>query len=299
MKMENYEKTNVVVTIPVYRETLSADEERSFRRSCAVYGKKYSVVAFAPESVDMAVYVAIFPDLKIERFPDSYFRSIGDYSRLLLSEEFYERFADFEWLLICQLDVWVFRDELEYWCSCNIDFLGAPIPARHDPGIKRDSDLYVSGNGGFSLRKISATLDVLRAGNVKMYTLKQLFSFFLNHLRSGDLIKALIPLGRMMGINNSREHCLRMLGEQGACEDMVFRLLFFAKISPYLTFASVETASKFALDGGSVWRFFNQTSHIPSALHAWHRDEGREFMKFLEERHCEDVRGSFPEKRPT
>ena len=88
-------KKNVVVTIPLYRETLSADEEKSFRRSCAVFGCKYPVVAFAPENMDLSVYTAIFPELQVERFPAHFFRSIGDYSRLLLSEEFYERFSDF------------------------------------------------------------------------------------------------------------------------------------------------------------------------------------------------------------
>lgn len=283
---------NVVITIPVYREELSEHEESSFRRSCAVFGNKYSVTAFAPEGMDMTKYTAIFPELKIERFPAHFFRSIGDYSRLLLSEEFYERFSTFEWMLICQLDVWVFRDELEYWCGSDVDFLGAPVPARHDPGEKIESELYVAGNGGFSLRRISAFLEILKAGDKKMYSNKILLSFFLNHLKSGHFFKALIPLVRMAGFKNRRQDCLKILKKQGVDEDMVFRTLSFSEIPPFLTFASTETAAKFAFDGGSVWRYYNKTHHIPFALHAWHLYEGPEFMEYLRNKYGNEFQGS-------
>ena len=174
-------KKKVVVTIPVYREFLSADEEKSFRRSCAVFGQKYDVVAFAPENMDLSVYTSIFPELQVERFPAHFFRSIGDYSRLLLSEEFYERFSSFEWLLICQLDVWVFKDELEYWCGRDIDFWGAPIIADWDPSVNESQTPDIVGNGGFSLRRISAILKVLRADDAPMYTREMLWNFIRNH----------------------------------------------------------------------------------------------------------------------
>lgn len=38
--------------------------------------------------------------------------SVDDYSILLQSHPLYERFADFDYMLIYQLDAWVFRDEL-------------------------------------------------------------------------------------------------------------------------------------------------------------------------------------------
>ena len=280
-------KPDVVVVIPLYRENLSETEEKSFRRSCAVFDGKYPVVAFAPEKMDLSTYTKIFPNLEVEFFPAEYFRSIGDYSRLLLSEEFYERFSMFQWLLICQLDVWVFRDELDYWCSREIDYLGAPIPACWDPGIPKNLDRYIVGNGGYSLRRISSILKVLRAGDSMMYTRGMLWRFFLSHLRSGHLIKGLVPLIRMLGVGNKRKDCLRILRKQGACEDMVFRTIAASGIEPSLMLPSVEEAARFAWDGESAWHFFCQSSNIPMALHAWHRIKEDELIKQLWEKYGE------------
>lgn len=284
-------KKKVVVTIPVYRAVLSEDEEKSFRRSCAVFGQKYDVVAFAPENMDLSVYTSIFPELQVERFPAHFFRSIGDYSRLLLSEEFYERFSSFEWLLICQLDVWVFKDELEYWCGRDIDFWGAPIIADWDPSVNESQTPDIVGNGGFSLRRISAILKVLRADDVPMYTREMLWNFIRNHSKQMAYHKFLFPLLRMLGIGNRRKQCLEILRSQGACEDMVFRVMTEPSNPPFLTLPSIEEAAHFALDGVNVWRYFNKTQHVPFALHAWHRPEGMEFMQLVREKCGSDIAG--------
>jgi hypothetical protein len=43
-----------------------------------------------------------------------------------LSEEFYQAFTDFEFMLIYQLDAFVFRDELADWCRSGYEYIGAP-----------------------------------------------------------------------------------------------------------------------------------------------------------------------------
>ena len=45
---------------------------------------------------------------------------------LMLSPFFYESFLDFKYVLIHQLDVFIFKDELNYWCNQNYDYIGAP-----------------------------------------------------------------------------------------------------------------------------------------------------------------------------
>jgi hypothetical protein len=45
----------------------------------------------------------------------------------MLSIDFYKRFRDYKFILIYQLDAYVFRDELEYWCEQDYDFIGAPL----------------------------------------------------------------------------------------------------------------------------------------------------------------------------
>ena len=95
-----------------------------------------------------------------------------------MSEAFYRRFQDSEYILIYQLDAYVFRDELDYWCAKGYDYIGAPWllrPVYKFPLFRFTSWLkkkycdvthrpngqitrYKVGNGGFSLRKVDSML---------------------------------------------------------------------------------------------------------------------------------------------
>jgi len=44
----------------------------------------------------------------------------------MMSPAFYDAFKAFDYILIYQLDAFVFRDELEYFCSLGYDYIGAP-----------------------------------------------------------------------------------------------------------------------------------------------------------------------------
>ena len=110
----------------------------------------------------------------METFAPAYFGSIQGYNRLLLSTEFYARFLGSEYLLICQLDVFVFRDELAGWVARGYDYVGAPwfsktAVRRRIHWLKMHLSKLVLGvqdkvyrfetrdrvgNGGFSLRKV-------------------------------------------------------------------------------------------------------------------------------------------------
>jgi hypothetical protein len=90
-----------------------------------------------------------------QRFPDRFFLSKHWYSRLLLTARFYRAFSRYEYLLIHQLDSLVFSDDLQSWCELGYDYIG---------GVHTIGDLPPQvGNGGFSLRKTSSFLKVLRS----------------------------------------------------------------------------------------------------------------------------------------
>ena len=274
-------KKEVIVAIPLYRETMSENEELSFRRAVSVLGENHPVAAFAPEGMDLSLYTGIFPQLIAERFPAHFFHSVKDYSRLLLSEEFYKRFSSYEWLLVCQLDAWVFRDGLSGWCRKEYDFIGAPIPATWEPDREGRFPVIV-GNGGFSLRRVSAFLKVLREGGAPMFSRKRLRGYISHHLREGHFFRAFVPLLRLMGIGNSRRRCLDILRKQGACEDMAYTAI---AESGGLRVPSSAEAARFALDGEYLHLFWEPgKSVIPVGLHAWHREEGRQFLKQLGEK---------------
>ncbi len=146
----------VVICIPIYKNTLSPFEQASLKQLNKILGN-YPRVFFAPDTLkfDFGTYGE---GIRIERFPDYYFSSVISYSALLLSREFYQRFTDYEYMLVYQTDAFVFEDRLQEFCNLDYDYIGAPIE-------KTNPIWYFIGgrvgNGGLSLRKISSALHML------------------------------------------------------------------------------------------------------------------------------------------
>lgn len=156
-----------VVAIPCYKPSLDIHEAASLRQGLRVLGS-HDIRAFLPEGMTPPPE---FRDMALERFPARFFMNIQGYNELLLSPDFYDRFAAWDYILIYQLDAWVFRDELLQWCERGFDYIGAPwgdvaflkkwradkrLPAVSKwPRLARffhGYDFRV-GNGGFSLRR--------------------------------------------------------------------------------------------------------------------------------------------------
>ena len=140
------------MVIPIYREKLKPSEKVSLAQVRKVLGK-YDICFMAPERMRLFLQAR---DCLVEYWPDGCFASTRTYSRLLLTEEFYSRFSDYEYMLLYQLDVFVFSDRLQEFSSLGYDYIGAPMP--HWTGWKHTK----VGNGGLSLRKISACMSVTR-----------------------------------------------------------------------------------------------------------------------------------------
>ena len=146
------------VVIPVYQNNLSWSEQISLQQ-CKRILNRHPVILIAPRT--MKIENRELSGLPVERFPEYFFDGISGYNRLMLSKEFYQRFEQYEYILIYQLDVFVFSDRLQYFCGLGYDYIGAPWLQgyRYITGLERRY-LYV-GNGGFSLRKVSAFLRIL------------------------------------------------------------------------------------------------------------------------------------------
>ncbi len=151
------------VVIPVYKELAEASEKRSFWQ-CSEVLKDYPIVLVVPESMNTSYYEALIDHpVFIERFPDVYFQDVISYSKLLLSRLFYERFLLYEYILLYQLDAWVFRDELQFWAGKGYDYIGAPwldappMENKKRPLVNLSKRLVNKvGNGGLSLRRVSS-----------------------------------------------------------------------------------------------------------------------------------------------
>ncbi len=137
---------SVVVVIPIYREELKLSETASLNQVNTVLGH-YDICFMAPEKMRKWL---TNKKMRAEYWPDKCFENVRAYSRLLLTTEFYNRFDNYEYMLLYQLDAFVFSNDLEKFCDKGYDYIGAPMP--HWTGWKHNK----VGNGGLSLRKIAS-----------------------------------------------------------------------------------------------------------------------------------------------
>lgn len=165
---------DVKIVFPIYKSNLDDFELRSVKRSVKIL-KDYTFSIICPQELTISEVENLFKgvDYEVIRFPSVYFQSIDSYNRLMLSEQFYKQYLDTKFILICQTDVFVFRDELDFWCTKNYDYIGAPwigTPQRiHNKAFiyfgnklktfsgkkeKKYDHLFKVGNGGFSLRNV-------------------------------------------------------------------------------------------------------------------------------------------------
>lgn len=163
----------VCVVIPVYKP-LPSDSEITSLKQCLKILHKYDVFLLHPIGLNVAEYLKVGEAIKPMPFEKKYFDGLEGYNRLVLSPIFYFRFLPYKYLLIYQLDCYVFRDELEYWAGKNFDYIGAPFEV-NDQIIRTYNSLLYSknswikkakkllskaqtnltvGNGGLSLRKV-------------------------------------------------------------------------------------------------------------------------------------------------
>ena len=108
----NGAKQRVAVVVPMHnRSELSRDEQISFAH-LVHYLRPYDKYLVVPESLSITL-----PGCELKRFGDEYFGSVAANTRLLLSENFYASFRQYQYILIYHLDALVFSDQLSAWCG--------------------------------------------------------------------------------------------------------------------------------------------------------------------------------------
>ena len=146
----------VIVCVPIYKNTMSAFERAALQQLNKILGN-YQRVFVAPQSLNFD-----FGDegkfFRVERFPDYFFHSVLSYSALMLNIDFYRRFSKYEYVLIYQTDAFVFCDRLQEFCRMGYDYIGAPME-RANPLWSFIGNRV--GNGGLSLRKVSSAIRML------------------------------------------------------------------------------------------------------------------------------------------
>src|ERR1700759_4734634 len=108
------------IIVPFYKPGLGANERIALEQCFRILGS-HPIVAIKPEKLVFSPEITSFNFSEVISFPDKYFDGIHGYNELMLSEHFYGNFLNWEYILIHQLDAFVFADELDYWCSIDAD----------------------------------------------------------------------------------------------------------------------------------------------------------------------------------
>lgn len=169
-------KKDIVIVVPVYKERPPEEELQYFYHNCRIL-ENYRIVLVAPEGLNLHDYSKM-GNAEVETFSKDYFKGISGYNRLMLSEAFYRRFEGHKYMLICQTDALVFNDKLLEWCNKGFDYIGAPWINKAfflfqyvlvKKGIakalymmKHHNLIKAVGNGGLSLRRISAFIEAIK-----------------------------------------------------------------------------------------------------------------------------------------
>ncbi|MFR9620915.1 MAG: DUF5672 family protein [Rikenellaceae bacterium] len=201
------------VIIPLYHDRLP-DLELKLLRNNLERLASHTIVLLMPEglaldgmreqfSVDDYPIVRVSPEWLGRK------NGVAGYNRMMLSAEFYELFCDSEYILICQTDAYIDRDELLDWCSRGYDYVGAPWPMklkynlpfikqyvqlrrwlRRDMSVILRQDLFDKvGNGGLSLRRVSKCVEVCRGYSAVV----EEFCTSEHNLYNEDVFWAIIP----------------------------------------------------------------------------------------------------------
>ncbi|GAB3888502.1 DUF5672 family protein [Spirosoma agri] len=256
--MKNTAIVSAGIVIPVYKPTLTEYEHIALTQCMRVLGT-YPVWLAAPESLDISLYRKLYPILQVRTFADRFFTDIQAYNKLMLSEEFYKAFTDVEYILIHQLDAFVFRDELADWCKKGYDYIGAPWLRDRD-FTSRSDELW------FNLKKKVATLlDLKKPDGV---TPKEIIS--LNGVGNGGLSLRRIPaMLRWLHRFERRIERYERIPNYHYNED-IFWGIEINRYWPLLRIPDYQIAMRFAIEfypKRAVEHYNN--GQLPFGCHAW------------------------------
>lgn len=259
-------KNDCVIVIPIYKQSPSESEKASFRQSCQVLSDR-PICIVTHSKLDISWYLNTAKEWHVNPqrvdFDELYFEGIEGYNKLCLSVRFYKRFNSYKYMLIYQLDAYIFNDRLDYWCSQGYDYVGAPWSE-----LKCNSIFGLVGNGGFSLRRNKTFIRILHHRG-------PLFSIRYNFQKyyKGTWISWWVFIGHCLGYKSTLRYYLK----QGINEDaLLFLELRDSKIKIY-TPSPIE-AGLFAFEHIPS-KMYDYYGVLPMGCHAWPKIEYESFWK--------------------
>lgn len=273
------------VVIPHHRETLTPNELISLKNSLSKLNA-WDIYFVMPENLSSTKIENVLLEMnsraKILKVNSEFLSSFRSYNLMCMNKEFYKLFINYDFMLLCQLDCWIFKDALQSWIEQDFDYIGAPWPSglshksflrTWDKFLKYLYVLKISsfnpvylpqgGNGGLSLRNTQAHIQVLDSTHYKKnwrFVRKHLF-FYLMRFRICTLYDFLVKFFKHF--KDSKGYCK----SQELNEDIFFSFLIPA-YHPTFKVAPPEIARFFSLES-NIENELSQMKNLPFGLHKW------------------------------
>lgn len=247
------------IIVPLYKELINEYEKISLLQCFNIFNKQ-KIIFITFKSLNLKNYEAIINkrSFDITYFEKEYFTSIKNYNILMTSKLFYERFSSYTYALIYQLDAYVFTDQLDSWCNKNIDYIGAPW----FEGYKKatlNSKLIGVGNGGFSLRNIQQTLNLIS----KNISFVSLFKIILK--RNQKVSVKLLQFPKIIFYWILKKNITVIFN----CNEDEYFGVFSKIIYPKYCVADVNTAISFSFEMCPEKLYDLNNMKLPFGCHAW------------------------------
>jgi len=232
----------VSIVIPIYKEDLNAFEQISWCR-CKTIFSDFDIIFVYPEGMSLQNYEGADNCIA---FPSEYFKSTRTYNVMMCSPFFYKEFLAYEYLLIYQLDAYVFENNLIEWCAKDYSYIGAPwVDATWIKEMKKrfsffDTLIYPVGNGGLSLRKVK------------------------QHYRWAHLFLV-----------------IKFVWREKWNEDL-FWTSFIHRIAPSYRVPDVKTALQFAFEEHPEKCYELNKRKLPFGCHAWEKFDTDFWLRFID-----------------
>ena len=269
------------VAVPIYKafSCLNRDELLSLNQLFKILGD-YDIYFICGHSFNPDKYLKKAEELntspKIKKFSDSFFLSVNGYNKLMCSIDFYKTLHVYEYLLIYQLDAFVFRNELDDWCKKGYDYIGAPWFEGWNEGHTSSQFIGV-GNGGFSLRKIDSTLKLL----IRLNRLLKV-KFLWKRYKLYNLIPYLNLVSKFKNIFcvKNIELLRSVFSDSDKNEDYYISQILGNAFNDYKV-ASYAEAVKFSFEVNPSLLYSINQNKLPFGCHAWEKYEPEFWKKFI------------------
>ena len=257
-------KSKCAIVIPVYKTELTTNDSIALRHLENYLGDFPNIV-IKPADVDFQLPIRF----DVREFPAHHFTNISSYSKLLLSSKFYETFIEYDYILLYQLDSLVFSDDLQHWCEMEYDYIGAPLFAKNVLPLR----LSRVGNGGFSLRRVQAFLEVLHSAHTPPWQ-----ATLTRHLPDLKELPFQSRWAKKLRVIREARRGVQWYAQNYSLNEDLFWSDRARLFSPEFKIAPLEVALEFAFDAHPRICYEQNHNKLPFGAHAWSKWD-REFWE--------------------